>query len=258
MRLSACRYCTQESVANSAAHSDNPVAPCRLAFTQPISCFNIGHRGSDEEVIYTLSRPVAILLGLVIAKYPIIMAYTVPLLASKRLRPVDIFTPYWRLLSLAGACYSYFKYLPPWWILLILFKLLWRSRGIRTFITINQKISPKLSWLLYLCAVPLDDFETDFRQAWIEQLDSFRTGEDEVLMVNIFVGKESIPVPVLFNWVDVTKNRDAQTFTQLRMWYFWMQYKKGLAELVLPRQLMYIERIKVSTSRSQDQRCTGF
>ena len=182
------------------------------------------------------------------------MAYTNSLLASKHLRPVDILTPHWLVLSLAGACYSYFKYLPIWWIPLVLYKLLWKSRGIRTFITINQKISRKLSWLLYLCAVPLDDFETDFRQAWIEQLDSSRNGDDEVLMVNIFVGKESIPVPVLFNRNDEKKNRDAETFRQLRMWYFWMQYKRGLAELVLPRQLMYIERIKVSTQNASSHR----
>lgn len=188
------------------------------------------------------------LLFVLVTRFLLIMAYTNPILSHKQVRPVDIFAPHWRALSLARANYSYAKYSPTWWIPLILFRLLWKFRGTQTFVTINQKISPKLSWLLYLYAAPLDDFETDFRQAWIEHLDSSRTADDEVLMVNIFVEKESIPVPVLFNRKDEKKNRDAETFTQLRMRYFWMQYKRGVAELVLPRKLMYIERIKVSTS----------
>jgi hypothetical protein len=177
------------------------------------------------------------------------MAYTNPKLAHNNLRPVDIFTSGWRVLSLARAFHTYLKSWPLWWVLFLgPFKLLWKFRGPQIFIKINQRISPKLSWLLYLYAVPLDDFEADFRQAWKEQLDSSSTGDGEVALINIFVGKESIPVPVLFNGKDETKNSDAETFRQLRQWYFWMQYKRGLAELVLPRHLMYIERIKVSQS----------
>jgi hypothetical protein len=171
------------------------VSPC---FCTAHNRFRYKTLNLGKRQIYKSSRSNTFLF-VVITECSIFMAYTDPLLASKHLRPVDIFTSHWRLLSLAGACYSYFKYLPIWWIPLILFKLLWQSRGTRTFITINQKLSPKISWLLYLYAVPVDDFETNFRQAWIEQLDSSRTGDDDVLMVNIFVGKESIPVPVLFN-----------------------------------------------------------
>jgi hypothetical protein len=224
LRLSACMYSgSSGKFSCPQRQSCSLVSPC---FCTAHNRFRYKTLNLGKRQIYKSSRSNTFLF-VVITECSIFMAYTDPLLASKHLRPVDIFTSHWRLLSLAGACYSYFKYLPIWWIPLILFKLLWQSRGTRTFITINQKLSPKISWLLYLYAVPVDDFETNFRQAWIEQLDSSRTGDDEVLMVNIFVGKESIPVPVLFNRNDEKKNRDAETFRQLRMWYFWLQYKGG-------------------------------
>ena len=37
-------------VADSAVHSDSPVASCRLAFTQPTACFDMRPHEIDEQV----------------------------------------------------------------------------------------------------------------------------------------------------------------------------------------------------------------
>lgn len=115
----------------------------------------------------------------------------------------------------------------------------------RVLVVIN-KHAPEVFWYLHLYFTSLNDFEMNFRQAWKDNLDSARSGADEVVMVNIFVGNESMAVPLLFNQSDATKNSDVRTFKQLGIWYSWMQYRRGFGEVILPRRLAHIDKVKVS------------
>jgi hypothetical protein len=111
-------------------------------------------------------------------------------------------------------------------------------------VALNKSI-PDLSWLIHLCGTSLEVFETDYRQAWEDTLAREKSGSGEVVMVNIFVGKDSMSVPVLFNKSDATENSDAETFKQLLMWYCWMQYKGGFGEVLLPRKLVRVDKVQV-------------
>lgn len=116
----------------------------------------------------------------------------------------------------------------------------------RGLIFVNKQISPKLFWYLHLYFTSLDTFETNFRQSWKDTLDSTKKGDGEVVMLHIFVENESMDVPLLFYRSDPTMNSDADTFRQLCMWYSWMQYKRGFGEVILPRPLARVDKVKVS------------
>jgi hypothetical protein len=111
-------------------------------------------------------------------------------------------------------------------------------------VSVNKK-APTLFWLIYLLATPPVKFETDFRQSCNDQLSSTRSGTQEVVTINIFIGDNSIAVPVLFSKTDATESSDAKTFRQLRTWYSWLQYNRGFGEVVLPKKLTGIDKVKV-------------
>ena len=116
----------------------------------------------------------------------------------------------------------------------------------RVLVIVNKQISAELFWYLHLFLTSMDTFEMNYRQSWKDTLDAAKNGDSEVVMLNIFVGNESMAVPLLFDRSDATMNSDAETFKQLCMWYSWMQYKRGFGELVLPRRLARVDKVKVS------------
>lgn len=77
-------------------------------------------------------------------------------------------------------------------------------------------------------------------QAWQDQLE--RRGQ--VSHIDIFVGKDSQQVPVLFDEKYGIGN-DRNTFEMLRMWYCWIQVKRGFGEILLPRKLVRIYKARV-------------
>jgi hypothetical protein len=90
----------------------------------------------------------------------------------------------------------------------------------------------------------LTAFEADYAQAWRETLQT----EGGALDLQIFVGRDALSVPVLFNKEvngNVTAGNDRQTLEQLSMWYNWMQYKRGFGERILPRRLIRINKVGV-------------
>lgn len=172
------------------------------------------------------------------------MTYSDPRLDGQGLKASNIFTEGWRILAFVKATKLFMWVWPFSWPFAILFNLLWRFRRVQTLIAMN-KISPTVSWLLHLYGTGLEVFETDYLHAWTEELKRTANGSDEVVIINIFVGKESMSVPVLFNKGDKTKNSDAETFKQLLMWYSWIQYKGGFGELILPRRLVRVDKVRV-------------
>jgi hypothetical protein len=139
-----------------------------------------------------------------------------------------------------------FYFWPIAWLTLLPLYLVWKIGGMRALIVVNKQISADVFWYLHLFLTSMDTFEMNFRQSWKDTLDAAKEGDSEVLMLNIFVGNESMAVPLLYNRIDPTMNSDAETFKQLCMWYSWMQYKRGFGELVLPRRLARVDKVKVS------------
>jgi hypothetical protein len=99
-----------------------------------------------------------------------------------------------------------------------------RHFGPRLFPCLNKGY-PHLSWTIYcsfaywrLFDTALTAFEADYAQAWRENLQT----EGGALDLQIFVGRDALSVPVLFNKEvngNVTAGNDRQTLEQLSMWY---------------------------------------
>jgi hypothetical protein len=156
--------------------------------------------------------------------------------------------------GIASMSLAYFW--PIWWLPAILLNVLWRFRGWRALVIVNKQISAELFWYLHLYFTSLDTFEMNYRQAWKDRLESSKTGAGEVVMLNIFVGNDSMAVPLYLDRGDTTKNSDAETFRQLCMWYSWMQYKRGFGEVVLPRRLARVDKVKVSLPDNENRALT--
>lgn len=176
------------------------------------------------------------------------MAYSELVLDLLGLKAADIFRKEWRLLAFARAVTVILYFWPIAWLTLLPLYLLWKIGGMHLLVFVNRHISAGLFWYLHLFFTSMDTFEINYRQSWKDALDATKDGDSEVVMLNIFVGNESMAVPLLYNQVDPTMNSDAETFKQLCMWYSWMQYKRGFGELVLPRWLARIDKVKVGIS----------
>jgi hypothetical protein len=179
------------------------------------------------------------------------MAYSESILDHQGLKAADIFRKEWRLLAFARASMVVSYFWPIAWLTLLPLYLVWKIGGMRALIVVNKQISADVFWYLHLFLTSMDTFEMNFRQSWKDTLDAAKDGDSEVFMLNIFVGNESMAVPLLYNRIDPTMNSDAETFKQLCMWYSWMQYKRGFGELVLPRRLARIDKVKVSLPSSR-------
>lgn len=173
------------------------------------------------------------------------MAYSESILDHQGLKAADIFRKEWRLLAFARASMVASYFWPIAWLTLLPLYLLWKIGGMRALVVVNKQISADVFWYLHLFLTSMDTFEMNFRQSWKDSLDATKDGDSEVVMVNIFVGNESMAVPLLYNRIDPTMNSDAQTFKLLCMWYSWMQYKRGFGELVLPRRLARVDKVRV-------------
>lgn len=166
---------------------------------------------------------------------------------------VDIFTKWWRTLVFAKFILDYIvSCTRNLWIWPLALYLGWTRVGLPPvpfsgiLVSINKKW-PTLFWLIYLLTTPPNKFETDFRQSCEDKLSSVRSGTQNVVMISIFVGDESTSVPVLFSSANATESSDAETFRQLRTWYSWLQYNRGFGEVVLPKKLTRIDKVKVRT-----------
>ena len=167
------------------------------------------------------------------------------------LKYVDIFTNWWRILVFAKCHYSNLvANTEILWIWPFLIYLGWTHIGFppipfsRLLVYINKR-TPTLFWLIYLLIASTDKFETDFRQSCEDKLTSVRRGAQNVVTISIFVGDQSISVPVLFSKTNASENSDAETFRQLRTWYSWLQHNRGGGEVILPKKLARIDKVKV-------------
>lgn len=186
----------------------------------------------------------------------------------------DIFTKYWRTLATTKFIAIFLLCLNPLIAALLIPPLLLLRKffGRKIFKNLNKGV-PALSWLLYLYGNAMDTFEHDFRQAYYDKISSNVSGQ--VMAVHIFVGKDSVSVPILvkpdsveanniepinveprnldsrnieanaFEPTDVTVGTDVDTLTSLLMWYNWMRYRRGFFELTLPRRLVRIDKVHV-------------
>lgn len=89
----------------------------------------------------------------------------------------------------------------------------------------------KLWWLLYYSFANVDDFEQNYMLAWQRTLGMKHR-------VCICVGSDSLRVPV-------AADSDSGTLQMLGMWYRWMLLKRGLPEMVLPKKVVRIDKVKV-------------
>jgi hypothetical protein len=126
-----------------------------------------------------------------------------------------------------------------------------RARVARLILGTNKHLPTKLFWSVYLRLASWELFHTtlttfgdDYAQAWREELE----GKGGALDLQIFVGKDTFSAPILCKLDNnnvCTVGSDAETFDQLRMWYAWMQHKRGFGESVIPRRLIRVDRVKV-------------
>jgi hypothetical protein len=137
-----------------------------------------------------------------------------------------------------------------------------RNRSARLFLGTNNNF-PWLSWTIYFTFAQwgvfnatLTNFGDDYSQAWRDHLEA----KGGTLDLQIFVGKDTFSAPILCKLDNnnvCTVGSDAETFGQLRLWYDWMQYKRGFGEIVIPRRLIRVDKVKVWLSKACNPRCIG-
>lgn len=101
-------------------------------------------------------------------------------------------------------------------------------------------------YTLLFSAAP-EEWEGIYVEAWRKRL----AQQGAVVNVNIFVGSKAMSVPLLYDPENSGIGTDRQTFEMLRMWYSWMQFRRGSGEVILPRKLKRIDRVKVRTLFTQ-------
>jgi hypothetical protein len=187
------------------------------------------------------------------------MAYGTTFFIGKQPRVADIFTSSLTITQLASFMLGSEILVPGFLLLFILYypiRSYLRSHQdqveklFRASLALNRR-SPRLFWTTYLRLAywglfdaTLTTFEADYAQAWREHLED----EGGALDLQIFVGRDALSVPVLFNvgnGGNVTTGSDDITLAHLRMWYEWMQYKRGFGERIIPRQLIRIDKVEV-------------
>lgn len=98
----------------------------------------------------------------------------------------------------------------------------------------GMKAIQKTWWLYYYAFATVDDFETNFLDAWQELLSTKKR-------VRIFVGLDSLLIPI-------GSDSDTGTLRLLQMWYKCMQLKRGLPETVLPKAIVRVDKVEVPLS----------
>jgi len=85
----------------------------------------------------------------------------------------------------------------------------------------------KLWWVCYFLLTDIDSFEQDYMQAWRDRLES----DGNVENIHIFVSRDHLQVPILsIQNLALSNGLDRTNFYSLRMWYSWMQLKRGFGE----------------------------
>lgn len=101
--------------------------------------------------------------------------------------------------------------------------------------------SLRLLWELLLHFSPRDAFEKLYIEAWTSR--SRRLGLAS--QVYLIFEEQTIRVPILINGGAAGGN-DQQTVARLHMWYSWLETKRGLQEIVLPKRLVRIDLVRVN------------
>ena len=83
------------------------------------------------------------------------------------------------------------------------------------------------------------DFEHNIVEAWGERSDGSR------LLVHVFTEDEHMQVPIIMPEAPT----DDAVLSQLKMFYRVLKLNRGLAELLIPRELARIDTVTVSVSR---------
>jgi hypothetical protein len=101
----------------------------------------------------------------------------------------------------------------------------------------DRKITAKFWWSIYLYISPYSDFEANYMRAWAEN------AADQQKTTLIFVGDEELSIP----WLEGDE-LDRPRLEHLRMFYLLLKLRRGLLEVIVPRTLVRIEWVKVSSA----------
>lgn len=165
---------------------------------------------------------------------------------------------HWRLLTIfrMGAYFGT-RVNPFWWLLMLevwmlnsLLQLMERFTTERLPRIRLMSFSPlhvirKLSWReatrfwwqMYSCTSDVHSFEQNYLEAWAHKL----TVSRPPTQLYLFIGGEHIYAPMPSTRI----SDDAETLETLRMWYKLLQSRRGLAELLLPKKLTRVDKVKV-------------
>lgn len=95
-------------------------------------------------------------------------------------------------------------------------------------------------WLLYQLFADVGDFELDYIGAWRHKLE--QSSNSSPVEVHLYVENNYLKAPI------PTRLDDAATLRALQMWYCLLQSKMGTGEILLPKRLIRIDRVRVGTS----------
>jgi hypothetical protein len=101
----------------------------------------------------------------------------------------------------------------------------------------DWETATKFWWYIYLIISPYPDFEANYMRAWAEN------AVDSQKKTLIFVGDEELSIPRLEG-----DELDRARLQHLRMFYRLLKLRRGLIEVILPRTLVRIEWVKVSSA----------
>jgi hypothetical protein len=100
-------------------------------------------------------------------------------------------------------------------------------------------------WQLHYCIADLHDAEENYLEAWAANLELQAPGR--AARLHLFVGGEYVfaPIPIKRDWDDTA------VLARLRMWYRLLQSRQGLAEVLLPKRLTRVDKVKVGNTPSK-------
>lgn len=111
------------------------------------------------------------------------------------------------------------------------------------FLAINKR-SAWISWALYAIFGSYNNFAQNYAQAWTEELQT----RGSIQHIYVFLdGNDSIRVPILYDQDSPGIGSDRLTIELLSMWYCVIRTKRMLTEVSLPRKLLRLDQVAVST-----------
>lgn len=93
-------------------------------------------------------------------------------------------------------------------------------------------------WLLYFLVADSSDFHQNYMNAWISRDKSPR-------VLKVVLGRQYLDMPLPPDNVD-----DSVVFAWLNMFYRYLKLRKGVLEIIIPKELVRIDCVEVRTCLS--------